>query len=374
LLWAVTQRLQAQTRETDTVARLGGDEFAVVQSSVDQPHDATILAGRLIEALSVPYELDGHQVTIGTSIGIAIVPTDGADPDQILKNADMALYRAKSDGRGRYRFFEPEMDALMQARRTLEIDLRKGLSADEFALFYQPLMNLKTGSVLGFEALLRWYHPERGLVQPAEFIPLAEEIGLLVPLGRWVLRRACRDAMTWPAGMKVAVNVSVTQFASRTLVEEVAAALRDAGLEPTRLELEITETVMLEDTEEVLRILHELRQLGVGIALDDFGTGYSSLSYLRRFPFTKVKIDRSFIEGLGKRGDSDVIVTAVTDLCETLGMIALAEGVETADQLQRLRAGGCGEAQGYFFSRPCPAGEVVELCRKLTRPVEVVGV
>ena len=371
LLRAATQRLQSQVRETDTVARLGGDEFAIVQSSVEQPHDATILAQRLIEALGTPYELDGHQVVIGTSIGIAIVPTDGTDPDQILKNADMALYRAKLDGRSRYCFFEPAMHALMQARRTLEIDLRKALAAGEFVLFYQPLINLKTASIIGFEALMRWVHPDRGLVQPSDFIPLAEEIGLLVPLGEWALRRACFDAMTWPADMKVAVNVSVTQFASRTLAEDVARALQDSGLEPTRLELEITETVMLQDTEDVLRILHQLRDLGVGIALDDFGTGYSSLSYLRRFPFTKVKIDRSFINDLGKHDDSDVIVTAVTDLCETLGMVALAEGVETEEQLRRLRLGNCGEAQGYLFSRPRPASEVAELCRTLTRPQEV---
>jgi diguanylate cyclase (GGDEF)-like protein/PAS domain S-box-containing protein len=368
LLRSVTQRLKDHVRETDTVARLGGDEFAVVQSGMDQPQDATVLAERLINALSEPYEIDGHHVLIGTSIGIALVPIDGSDPDQILKNADMALYRAKAEGRSRYCFFEPGMDARMQARRVLEIDLRRALLAGEFALFYQPLMNIRTNSVIGFEALLRWFHPERGLVQPSEFIPLAEEIGLLVPLGRWVLRRACSDAATWPAGIKVAVNVSVTQFGSRTLIEDVAAALRDSGLSPVRLELEITETVMLEDTENVLRTLNQIRALGIGIALDDFGTGYSSLSYLRRFPFTKVKIDRSFIEGLGKAGDSDAIVTAVTELCETLGMIALAEGVETDDQLRRLRMGRCGEAQGYLFSRPRPASEVAGLCKTLSQP------
>jgi diguanylate cyclase (GGDEF)-like protein len=367
LLQDITQRLKEHTRETDTVARLGGDEFAIVQSSINQPHDATALAARLIRALGVPYELDGQQVTIGTSIGIAIVPADGDNPDQILKNADMALYRAKADGRGRYCFFTSEMDARMQARRALEIDLRKALVAGEFQLFYQPLMNLKTGSVTGFEALMRWFHPLRGMVAPSDFIPLAEEIGLLVPLGEWALRRACFDAVSWPGTMKVAVNVSVTQFVNRTLVDDVAAALEASGLDPARLELEITETVMLEDTNAILVILHKLRDLGVGIAMDDFGTGYSSLSYLRRFPFSKVKIDRSFIDGLGKGGDCDAIVTAVTDLCATLGMIALAEGVETEDQLQRLRAGNCGEAQGYLFSRPRPAAEVAALCSTLTQ-------
>jgi diguanylate cyclase (GGDEF)-like protein len=368
LLQAVTRRLRTLVRETDIVARLGGDEFAIVQSSVDQPEDATALARRLIGALSAPYEIDGHQVMIGTSVGIAIVPTDGEDPDHILKNADLALYRAKADGRGRYRFFEPEMDALMQTRRTMEVDLRKALEAGEFELYYQPLMNLKTASVSGFEALLRWLHPERGLVQPSDFVPLAEEIGLIVPLGVWALNRACADAAGWPGKMKVAVNVSVMQFASHTLVEDVAAALVTSGLDADRLELEITETVMLDDTDAILVILHQLRALGVGIAMDDFGTGYSSLSYLRRFPFSKVKIDRSFIEGLGKGGDCDAIVTAVTELCATLGMTTLAEGVETEEQLRQLRMGNCSEAQGYLFSRPRPASEVAALCETLNQP------
>jgi diguanylate cyclase (GGDEF)-like protein len=368
LLQDITRRLQSEIRETDTVARLGGDEFAIVQSSVDQPQDATALATRLIEVLGAPYELEGHQVLIGTSIGIALVPADGDDPDQILKNADMALYRAKADGRGRYCFFTPEMDARMQARRTLEIDLRKALVAGEFELFYQPLINLKTGSVTGFEALMRWFHPHRGMVAPTDFIPVAEEIGLLVPLGEWALRRACFDAADWPAAMKVAVNVSVTQFASGTLVEDVAAALAASGLSAGRLELEITESVVLEETDATLVTLHQLRDLGVGIAMDDFGTGYSSLSYLRLFPFSKVKIDQSFVAGLGKGGDCDAIVGSVTDLCEALGMISLAEGVETEDQLQRLRAANCGEVQGYLFSRPRPAEEVAAMCRMLTRP------
>ena len=366
LLREVTRRMRAQIRETDTLARLGGDEFAIVQSSVDQPQNATALAARLVELLAVPYEFDGQQIVIGASIGIAIVPDDGDDPDRILKNADLALYGAKADGRGLYRFFEPEMDAIMQARRSLEMDLRKALVAGEFELFYQPLMNIKTGSITGFEALMRWFHPTRGMVSPLDFIPVAEEIGLIVPLGKWALRRACLDAATWPGDRKVAVNVSSIQFGSHTLVEDVVAALEESRLDPSRLELEITETVMLDDTDAILVILHQLRDLGVGIAMDDFGTGYSSLSYLRRFPFSKVKIDRSFIEDLGTGGDSDAIVTAVTDLCATLGMITLAEGVETAEQLQQLRAGNCGEAQGYFFSRPRPASEVASMCQHLT--------
>ncbi len=316
--------------------------------------------------MSVPYDVNGHQVMIGTSVGIALVPGDGEDPDQILKSADLALYRAKADGRGRYCFFEPGMDALMQARRTLELDLRKALIESEFEVYYQPLMNISTRSISGFEALLRWHHPERGIVSPAEFVPLAEEIGLIVPLGAWVLNRACADAATWPGDMKVAVNVSVIQFGSQTLVQDVAAALQASGLQASRLELEITETVMLEDTDAILVILHQLRDLGVGIAMDDFGTGYSSLSYLRRFPFSKVKIDRSFISSLGTGGDCDAIVTAVTDLCGSLGMTTLAEGVETEDQLSQLRLGNCTEAQGYLFSPARPAAEVAELCRMLS--------
>jgi diguanylate cyclase (GGDEF)-like protein len=366
LLQAVTQRLRHEVRETDTVARLGGDEFAIVQTSIDQPLDATSLATRLIEVFRMPFEIAGHQVTIGTSVGIAVIPNDGDDPDEIMKNADLALYRAKADGRGRYRFFEPAMDAIMQARRTLEIDLRKALTAGELLLHYQPLMNIKTGTIIGFEALARWFHPERGLLQPSEFIPFAEEIGLITPLGYWALRQACMDAASWPGDIKVAVNVSVVQFASGTLVEDVAAALHDSGLDPARLELEIVESVMLNDTDATLVILYQLRDLGVGIAMDDFGTGYSSLSYLRRFPFSKVKIDRSFIADLGRDGGSDAIVTAVTELCETLGMLTLAEGVETEDQLRLLRAGLCGEAQGYLFSTPKPAAEVAELCRRLS--------
>jgi diguanylate cyclase (GGDEF)-like protein len=368
LLREVSRRLREQVREVDTAARLGGDEFAVVQWGTTQPQDATALAKRLINALSQPYDLDGHQVSIGTSIGIALVPGDGQTSDQLLRNADMALYAVKAAGRGTYRFYDPGMDAAMQARRKLETDLRKGLTENQFQVFYQPLMNIKTGSVTGFEALLRWNHPERGLVPPDEFIPFAEEIGLIIPLGKWVLNQACADAATWPEDIKVAINVSVIQFGSPTLVDDVAAALKASGLAPERLEIEITETVMLDDTDGILVILHQLRDLGLCITMDDFGTGYSSLSYLRRFPFSKVKIDRSFIGGLGTGDQCDAIVTAVTDLCETLGMTTLAEGVETEEQLQQLRIGHCGEAQGYLFSRPRPASEVTELCLRLAQP------
>ena len=365
LLKEVTQRLAGQVRETDTVARLGGDEFAIIQSSVDQPDGATSLARRLIDVLSAPYDVSGHQVMIGTSIGIAVLPGDGDDPDLLLKNADLALYRAKEEGRGRYRFFEPEMDARMQARRALELDLRKALAQGEFEVFYQPLMNIQTRSISGFEALVRWHHPHRGLVQPADFVWMAEEMGLIVPLGLFVLRQACADAVKWPGNLKVAVNLSPVQFSSSTLVADVAAALHDSGLSPGRLELEITETVMLHDTDAVLVTLYQLRAIGVGIAMDDFGTGYSSLSYLRSFPFSKVKIDQSFVRGLGQGGDCDTIVTAVADLCSRLGMITTAEGVETEDQMLRLRAGNCTEAQGYLFSQPIPAGRIMALFTEL---------
>jgi diguanylate cyclase (GGDEF)-like protein len=364
LLRDVTQRLKQLVRAADTVARLGGDEFAVVQS-INRATDSALLAERLISGISAPYEINGERVIIGTSIGIAIAPDNGEDVDEIIKNADMALYQSKADGRGRYQFFEAEMDARMQARRTLDLDLRTGLAESQFVVFYQPLIRIADRLACGFEALVRWSHPQRGMVSPADFIPMAEETGLVVPLGRWVLRQACADAATWPGTLKVAVNLSPVQFASATLVADVAAALADSGLAASRLELEITETAMLEDTEAVLLILHQLRDLGLSIALDDFGTGYSSLSYLQRFPFAKVKIDRSFTAKLGRGGDSDTIVAAVVDLCGRLGMITTAEGIETEEQLAHLASMDCVEGQGYLFSQPHPANEVAAMLQHL---------
>jgi diguanylate cyclase (GGDEF)-like protein len=366
LLCSVTDRLLAQVRDRDTVARLGGDEFAIVQHGADLTEHVSALAARIIDVVSAPYDLDGNRVTIGTSIGIAVGPQDGQDPDLLLKNADLALYLAKADGRGRFRFFEPAMNALMQARRALEFDLHQALEDYEFEVFYQPLVNIRTRTVCGFEALLRWRHPDRGWVSPAEFIPIAEEIGLVVPLGKWVLRQACRDAATWPGKQKVAVNLSPVQFASPTLVEDVAAALAVSGLDPARLELEITETVMLEQTDGVLAMLRRFRDFGVGIALDDFGTGYSSMTYLRCFPFTKVKIARTFIRDLGADRVGTAIVAATIDLSTSLGLTTTAEGVETAEQLRRLAAMKCTEAQGYLFSEARPAGDVADMCRKLS--------
>ncbi|MGH6922938.1 MAG: bifunctional diguanylate cyclase/phosphodiesterase [Propylenella sp.] len=359
LLCAVADRLRGCLREDDIVARLGGDEFALVQFGTDQPTDSTILAQRVIDTLSAPYEIYGHQIVIGASVGIAIAPADGNDPDQIIKNADMALYRAKADGRGRYRFFEPDMDAKMQARRKLEIDLRRALVSDEFELHYQPLVNVNTNEITGFEALIRWHHPERGIVSPADFIPLCEEIGLIVPLGEWVLNQACRDATSWPSPVRVAVNLSPNQFKSPDLTQSVFRALAKSKLAPQRLELEITETVLLQDSEATLATLHQLRNMGVRISMDDFGTGYSSLSYLRSFPFDKIKIDQSFIRDLGSRDDSVVIVRAVTTIGNSLGISTTAEGVEDSSQLERLRDEGCTEVQGFYLGKPVPITETM---------------
>jgi diguanylate cyclase (GGDEF)-like protein/PAS domain S-box-containing protein len=366
LLRAVAGRLREELREIDTVARLGGDEFAIIQSRVQQPAEATRLARRLIEVMSQPFELEGHQVVIGTSLGISLAPADGEEADTLLKNGDMALYRAKADGRGRLCFFEPEMDARMQARRRLEMDLRRALVAREFELFFQPIVEVRSRRVTGLEALLRWNHPQQGLVPPDHFIPLAEEIGLIIPLGEWVLEQACAHAARWPGDTTIAVNLSPAQFASRGLVDAVARALAAAGLDPGRLELEITETVMLQDTEATLTTLHRLKALGVRIAMDDFGTGYSSLSYLQRFPFDKVKIDRCFTRDLGLTQQSDAIIRAVAGLCQGLDMRTTAEGVETEEQFRALARKGCAEAQGYLFSRPCPAGEIPEMLARLS--------
>lgn len=363
LLKAVTERLHRIVRKTDTVARLGGDEFAIVQSSINHPADATAMATRLLHELSAPLQIAGHHVVISTSIGIALAPGDGLDPDLLLKSADIALYQAKSDGRNRFRFFEPAMDALIQTRRELELDLRKALVADEFAVFFQPYVNLTQERITGFEALLRWPHPRRGMVSPADFIPVAEEIGLIVQLGEWVLHQACHYAMSWPEPLKVSVNISPVQFKARNLVAVVTKALQVSGLDPARLVLEITESVMVHDFDAAVSELHQLKALGVSISMDDFGTGYSSLSYLRSFPFDKIKIDQSFVRGLGNKSDCIAIVRAIIAMCKSLGMTITAEGVETEQQLGLLRAEGCTDIQGYLVSKPCPAREVPMLIR-----------
>jgi diguanylate cyclase (GGDEF)-like protein len=372
LLRQVAERMRGCLREGDSIARLGGDEFAILQG-LKQPDDATVLAARLIETASAPFEFDGHQAVIGVSIGIAIGPTDAADADQLLKSADMALYRAKADGRGTYHFFEPEMDALVQARRALELDLRKAVVNGEFELYYQPLVNLKKQEITGFEALIRWNHPERGLVAPLEFIPLAEETGLIVPMGEWVLRQACAEAVKWPTHITIAVNLSPAQFKMRNLSQMVMSALAQSGLPAQRLELEITESVLLVDSESTLQILHQLRDLGVRISMDDFGTGYSSLSYLRSFPFDKIKIDRSFVHNLASNRDSMAIIRAVTGLSSSLGMMTTGEGVETQEELEYLKREGCTEAQGYFFSKPKPAGEILKMISKQLRTAKAAA-
>jgi predicted signal transduction protein with EAL and GGDEF domain len=286
---------------------------------------------------------------------------DASEPDQLLKNADMALYGAKGDGRGTYRFFEQEMDARMRARRELEMDLRNALVNAEFELYYQPLVNLKTNEITAFEALVRWNHPTRGLISPAEFIPVAEETGLIIALGEWVLRRACAETAHWPEHIKVAVNLSPSQLKSRNLTELVVSALAESGMAPSRLQLEITETVLMHNTFNTLATLHQLRKLGVQIAMDDFGTGYSSLSYLRSFPFDKIKIDRSFIQDLSNGAEPLAIVHAVAGLARSLNMVSTAEGVETQQQMDQLQAVGCTEMQGYLFSHARPAADIVRL-------------
>jgi diguanylate cyclase (GGDEF)-like protein len=361
LLKDAAGRLRALVRETDTIARMGGDEFAILQVAINGPADATALAHRVIESVGRPYELEGRQVLIGTSVGIAIGPADGLASDQLMRNADLALYRAKDDGRGTYRFFEPDMDAQMQERRAMEYDLRAALTAGEFELHYQPVVNLETNRVSGFEALLRWRHPEKGMVAPGAFIELAEEIGFIVPLGEWVLRQACATAATWPAHMRISVNLSAVQFKNPGLLQVVLGALAASGLAPDRLELEITESALLEDSDATLAMLYRLRELGVRIAMDDFGTGYSSLAYLQSFPFDRIKIDRSFIKDIADGVGSLNIVRAMAALAKGLGMETTAEGVETSEQLDTVKSEGCTEMQGFLFSRPRPAHELEKL-------------
>jgi diguanylate cyclase (GGDEF)-like protein len=365
LLCAVAERLSASVREEDTVVRLGGDEFAIVQIGAEQPRQAISLAERLIEALSQPFQLGAHQVTVGTSVGIALDTRHGANAETLLKSADMALYRAKADGRGTFRFFEPIMDTQMQVRHALETDLRRALANGEFELFFQPILNTQTYALNCFEALVRWRHHQRGLVPPMDFIPLAEEIGLIVPLGDWIVQEACRQAVTWSSAITVAVNLSPAQFKNPGLVTTIRGALKASGLPPERLKLEITESVLLQDTPATLKILDRLQSLGLRISLDDFGTGYASIGYLRSFPFDTIKIDRSFIRDLGIKPDALAIVHTIVGLGHALGMTVIAEGVETTEQLKVLQTERCSEVQGFLFSRPLPAAEVPALIAHL---------
>jgi diguanylate cyclase (GGDEF)-like protein len=361
LLKAVAARLRACLRETDIVARLGGDEFVIVQTPIEEPSDAAVLAKRIRGALSAPCDLGDHQLAIDTSIGIALAPTDGVEPEVLLKNADMALYDAKGAGRGTSRYFEQAMNARVTERRALELELRRAFVNGEFELHYQPLIALGDGRISGCEALLRWRHPTRGLVPPKLFIPLAEEIGLITRLGEWVIRTACSEAANWPTDVAIAVNVSPVQFRNQNLTQVVTNALASAGLKSHRLCIEITEGALMEHTDDAIATLHQLRALGVKIAMDDFGTGYSSLSYLQKFPFDKIKIDRSFIAELSQKEESAAIVRAVTGLAASFKMATTAEGVETEEQRDMAQSLGCTEMQGYLISRPLPAGEILNL-------------
>ncbi len=352
LLKEVAFRLGSIIRPTDMITRFGGDEFVVLQAGTQRRQDAEWLAQRVARALKEPFEIDGHRMDIGASIGIAMAPIDGVDADQLLKKADMALYAAKNGGGGGHRFFAMDMEEAVQERRALELDLRDALTAGQFHLNYQPLVDLRTGRVTTCEALLRWTHPVRGSVPPTVFIPVAEETGLIIALGEWALNRACSEAASWPHGVKVAVNLSPVQFRDRGLALQVVTALAKSGLPAQRLELEVTERLLLEDNDGTLATMQQLNNLGVGLSLDDFGTGYSSLNYLRKFPFHKIKIDQSFICDLGDERDARAIIGAVASLGAGLDKVVVAEGIETEEQMKLVTSQGCHEGQGFLFGRP----------------------
>jgi len=365
LLQQLARRLRNTLRESDKIGRLGGDEFAIIQFGDEQPKKAAALAARLLELVKLPFDIDGQQLVIGASVGIAVADGDYQDADQLLRAADLAMYRAKADGRGRFRFFEPEFDRQARERRELEAALRAAVNQDALEIHYQPLINLQTNRISGFEALSRWEDPQRGFVPPSTFIPLAEEIGLIDVIGSRVLMRACAEAATWPADFSVAVNLSAAQFQNAQLVSAVERALAASGLSPGRLEVEITESIFLKDSESNLGVLSRLGKLGVKISMDDFGTGYSCLGYLHSFPFDKIKIDRSFVRDLPTCQSSAAIVRAVCGLARSFGASTTAEGVETDDQLTQIRAEGCTEVQGYMFSRPLPPREIPALLARM---------
>jgi diguanylate cyclase (GGDEF)-like protein len=361
LLQKAADRLRAVVRGTDTIARMGGDEFAILQVGLSGPTEAATLAHRIIANLSEPYEIDGHQAVIGASVGIAVSRDGCSTSDELVRKADLALYGAKADGRGTVRFFEAEMHAQVQERLNLEQSLRNALAAGEFELHYQPLVDIGTNAITGLEALIRWRHPDKGLLLPDAFIPLAEEVGLIIPIGEWVLREACTTAAKWPPRLRIAVNLSPVQFRSAGLVHCIGRALRMSALSPDRLELEITEGTLLGDSEATLAILYELRELGISVAIAGFGTGYSSLTYLQSFPFDRIKIDRSFIRDIAESPGSLNIVRAVIALARGLGMVATAEGVETMEQRSTVASEGCTEMQGLLFSKALPANEIEQL-------------
>ncbi len=373
LLKSVAKRLRKILRDSDLVARLGGDEFAILQAGARREADAAKLAKRIMNALAEPHRLLGHQVTAGASIGIALAPKHGSDPETLMKNADTALYNAKTSGRCAYVLYNPEHMHASGNRRDLEKDLHSALSKGQLELHYQPIVDPQQQTVTSLEALMRWRHPKRGIIEPSEFIPLAEDTGLIHEMGKWALHQACSDAVNWPGTIKVTVNVSPIQF-DGDLFEIVRAALEESGLDPHRLELEITESVLLRDEAKVHDILNRLRELGVQIALDDFGTAYASLSYLRSFPFDTIKIDKSFIRDLDgpQRSDCVAIINAVVALAKSMQMGAVAEGVETIDHLETVSKAGC-EVQGFYFSQPVPAKDVESVLSKLPGRMAVVG-
>jgi len=365
LLKSIAAKLRDLLPSTDRIARLGGDEFAILQMSSAQPASSTQFAEQIIEIVAQPHDIDGHDVTVGASIGITIAHPGEMNTESLLKSADLAMYSAKSEGRGTYRIFDPQMDAIVQARRLLERDMRTSLAQGGFELYYQPLVNLQTKRVTAFEALMRWNHNERGAVPPAEFIPVAEEMGLIIQLGDWALRQACMEAIGWPDNIRVSVNLSPLQFFKGNLVSTVVSALASSGLPASRLELEITESVLLEKSERNIGILNQLRELGVRISMDDFGTGYSSIGYLRSFPFDKIKIDKSFVRDLLVDDGSLAIVRAIAGLGVSFGMTTTAEGVETEEQMRRLNLEGCVEVQGYLYSKPVPTSEIPSVLANL---------
>jgi diguanylate cyclase (GGDEF) domain len=361
LLKLVVERMQRLLAPRDVLARLGGDEFVILQAEGEQPHAAEVLASRIIEIVGRTYLLQGHSVQVGASVGIALAATDGKTPEELIKNADLALFKAKSAGRATFRFFTDAMDREIQERRALEIDLRRAVIMQELSLVYQPQFEIDGNKLVGFESLVRWSTPERGSVSPAQFIPLAEETGIIDQLGEWVLRTACKEAARWPEPLTVSVNLSPVQFKSPKLVSIIVGALSSAGLPPSRLDLEITEGALIENTETVLLMLNQIKAMGIKVSIDDFGTGYSSLSYLQKFPFDKIKIDQSFIRSLETNADSAAIVRAVTALGKSLGMMTIAEGVETESQLELIARDGCAQVQGYLTGRPLAADAASEL-------------
>jgi len=365
LLKLVAERISKLLNKDDVIARVGGDEFIILQTDGRQPEAAETLARQIIDIVGRTYLVRGHSVQIGASVGIALTGSTGTDPEELIKQADLALLNAKTCGRGTFRFFADAMDREIQTRRSLEIDLRRALAMQEFLLAYQPQFEIEGRRLVGFEALIRWSTPARGHVSPADFIPLAEEIGLIGPLGDWVLRTACKEAASWPDPLSVSVNLSPLQFKSPKLVETIASALASAGLAPHRLDLEITEGALMDNTDTVVSTLKLIKAMGVKVSIDDFGTGYSSLSYLQKFPFDKIKIDQSFVRSLENSPDSAAIVRAVTALGKSLGMTTIAEGVETESQLRQITEDGCRQVQGYLTGRPLGASDATLLINKI---------